>query len=364
MQYAEQPTPPFNSPYQTHAPRSDSLLEPPYLSPNRHESTSKYPQGLGLYNYHHQVPTTLPPSPSPSDSWSGHVSTDASPLMAHAIADPYASGAFEHPIIQSPQPWNGAQLSPRSSVSSVIMVPVYSHSGSDNAYHEMSQGRGAISLEGHGWTHDARYVHNEPTLPLSRHHPLTVAPERLNSTILPYENAYGSTQVAKLESTPAPGYENLAYVRASSERSTRTRTEYPQASVHQASVYRQRRRGRRQTGLSTAAFRCYRCDKGFARQYNYKQHLETHKENREKPHVCPYEDCPKAFVRKTDLNRHNTSVHLRYKDFQCHRCTAKFARKDTRTRHEEDGCSNRGQVSSSETMDAEYRHHAHYASKL
>src|SRR5690242_11250511 len=126
MQYAEQPTPPFNSPYQTHASRTDSLLEPPYLSPSRHETTTKYPHGLGLYNYNNQVHATLPPSPSPSDSWSSHVS-GTSPLMAQVIVDPYASGAFEHPVIRSPQPWEGAQLSPRLSVSPTTVVPLYSH---------------------------------------------------------------------------------------------------------------------------------------------------------------------------------------------------------------------------------------------
>ena len=153
MQYAEQPTPPFNSPYQTHASRSDSLLDPPYLSPRRHENMSKYPQGLGLYNYHHQLPTTLPPSPSPSDTWSGHVSSSASPLMTQAIADPWASGAYEHPIIRSPQPWSASQLSPRSSVSSVAMVPGYSHAGSEDSYHDMKYGIDTVRLDGHADQH-------------------------------------------------------------------------------------------------------------------------------------------------------------------------------------------------------------------
>ena len=330
MQYAEQPTPPFNSPYQTHASRSGSLLEPPYLSPSRHESISKYPQGLGLYNYHHQVHTNLPPSPAPSDSWSNHVSTGASPLMTHAIADPYASGAFEHPIIRSPQPWDGAQLSPRSSVSPAAMVPVYSHTVSDDAYHEMNQGVGAVNLEGQAWAHDARYAHNGSTLSSTRHHPLTVAPERLNGIIHPYENAYGSNQVARLEPTPTPEYENHGYAPAPSERSTISRAEFPQVSAHP--VNRQSVRNRRHTDPATAPFRCCKCDKGFARQYNYKQHLETHRKDREKPHVCPYADCQRPFVRKTDLNRHHKSVHLRSRDEKCKRCAAPFSRKDTRTR--------------------------------
>jgi hypothetical protein len=326
MQYTEQPTPPFNSPYQTHASREDSLLETPYLSPGRHDPMSRYSQGLGLYNYHHQVPATLPPSPSPSEPWSGHVSSGASPLMTQAIADPYASGAFEHPIIRSPQPWETSHLSPRSSVSSVTMVPIHSHTGSDNAYHEMNREMATVNLGSHGWGHDTRYMQTEVSLPSSRHHPLTVAPGRLNSTMLPYGNHYGAPQLPRMEPTPAPKYENQTYLRASSERSNASRPEYPQVPAH-----RQRQRSRRHTNPSTAAFVCHQCrdPKGFARHYNYKQHMETHKADRVKPNVCPYEDCDRKFVRATDLKRHHISVHARRKDYKCDRCPALFARKDT-----------------------------------
>lgn len=326
MQYTEQPTPPFNSPYQTHASREDSFLETPYLSPSRHDPMSRYPQGLGLYNYHHQVPTTLPPSPSPSEPWSGHISSGTSPLMTQAIADPYASGAFDHPIIRSPQPWENSQLSPRSSVSSGTMVPVHSHPGSDNAYHEINREMPTVSLGGQGWGHDTRYVQTEPSLPLSRHHPLTVAPERLNSAILPYGHHYGATQLPRMEPTPAPEYEHQACFRASSEKSSTSRPNYPRVAPH-----KQRLRSRRHTSPSTAAFVCHQCrdPKGFARHYNYKQHMETHKADRARPHVCPYEDCPRAFVRAADLTRHHISVHAKRKDYKCKRCPSLFARKDT-----------------------------------
>lgn len=302
------------------------MLETPYLSPSRHDPMSRFPQGLGLYDYHHQVPTTLPPSPSPSEPWSGHVSSGASPLMTHAIADPYASGAFDHPIIRSPQPWESSQLSPRSSVSSVTMVPVHSHPGSDNAYHEMNREMATVNLGSHGWGHDTRYVQAEASLHSSRHHPLTVAPERLNSAIFSYGNHYGATPLPRMEPTPAPEHENQAYFRASSERNSVSRPEYPQIAAH-----RQRLRSRRHTSPSTAAFICNLCrdPKGFARHYNYKQHMETHKADRPKPNVCPYEDCRKAFVRGTDLKRHHVSVHAKRKDFKCDRCPAIFARKDT-----------------------------------
>ncbi|KAH6614220.1 hypothetical protein C7974DRAFT_72917 [Boeremia exigua] len=350
MHYAEQPTPPFNSPYQTHASRSNSLLEPPYLSPRRDESMPKYPQGLGLYTYHHQVHTTLPPSPSPSDSWSSHVSSGASPLVTHAIADPYASGAFEHPIVRSPHPWEGAQLSPRSSISSAAIVPVYPHTGRDDAYHDMNQGMGAVNQEGHGWPHDVRYAHNGSTLPSLRQQPMTVAPERLLSTMLPYENAYNSPPQASLEPTPTT-YVHQTFLRGPSESSTASRTEFPRASNHSARP--QRARNSRHTSPSDALFYCTPCKKGFARNFNYRQHLETHNKSRPRPHVCYYEDCKKGFFRKTDLDRHHKSVHLKTKDEKCHKCPSVFSRKDTCDRHMRDGCPRRREVSRHEV--SEYR---------
>lgn len=329
MQYAEQPTPPFNSPYQTHVSRTDSLLQPPYLSPSRHESLTKYAHGLGLYNYQHQVHTSLPPSPSPSDSWSSHVSSGASPLITQAIADPYASGAFEHPIIRSPQPWEGAQISPRSSVSPAAVMPLYSHTGSDNTYQEMNQGLGVVNLEGHSWPQTARYAQIESTLPSVHHHPLTVAPERLSSTTLPYGHAYSSTQAT----APRTNDSHHDYVRDSRDKTISVRAEFPQASAHPVHRHPVRKRQ-----ASSPVIYCEfvqrgeRCGKGFARNYNYKKHLETHVEDRPKPHVCYYADCLKGFVRKTDLDRHHKSVHLKAKDEKCSKCPAVFARKDTRRR--------------------------------
>ncbi|KAF9694534.1 hypothetical protein EKO04_007365 [Ascochyta lentis] len=355
MQYTEQPTPPFNSPYQTHASRTDSLLEPPYLSTSRNESMSNHSQGLGLYNYHHQVPTTLPPSPSSSDSWSGHVSSGTSPLMTHPIADPWSSGAYEHPIVRSPQPWNAAQLSPRSSVSSVPMVPVYAHNANNDTYHDMNHEMGSIRLGDQGWAADTRYGHNEPALPPSRQLPLTVAPERLSSTLLPYGNAYGSTQMV----TPAPEYNDQPVGRASRERSAGSQSGFPATTVH-----RQRQSNRRQTDLDKAQYSCLMCQKGFSRQYNYKQHLLTHDPNRKKEHTCLWDGCGRSFVRRTDLERHHRSVHLKERSHGCRNCPSGFARKDTCGRHMKDGCRQRRALSAADPRVSHYRHDRQFDAKL
>jgi len=67
----------------------------------------------------------------------------------------------------------------------------------------------------------------------------------------------------------------------------------------------------------------------FSRSYNYKAHLETHDEKREYPFPCQVPDCNKRFVRKTDLQRHHASVHLRERTHKCDYCGRMFARKDT-----------------------------------
>ncbi|KAJ8116941.1 hypothetical protein OPT61_g1743 [Boeremia exigua] len=244
---------------------------------------SKYPQGLGLYNYHQQVHTTLPPSPAASDSWSNHVTSGASPLMTPAIADPYASGAFEHPIIRSPQPWEAAQLTPRPSMSPVATAPVFAQTGADNTYREISQGLGSVSLGGYDWPHDARYLPTQSTSPSLRHYPLTVAPERLNGTMLPYENVYSSTPVATLEAPPATQYEGYNSVSGSNKRTTRSRTNFPQAATH--SARRQPARTSNPTASPTVDIYCNQCEtpKKFSRLYNYKKHLETHLAVRDKP---------------------------------------------------------------------------------
>ncbi|EFQ33460.1 uncharacterized protein GLRG_08739 [Colletotrichum graminicola M1.001] len=109
---------------------------------------------------------------------------------------------------------------------------------------------------------------------------------------------------------------------------------------------RPRRAPRKMTSFADAQYKCQfkGCDKLFSRSYNYKAHLDTHDEKREYPFPCPVADCNKRFVRKTDLQRHNQSVHMKEKNHRCDYCGRLFARKDTLRRHMEDGCSKRFDV--------------------
>ncbi|RKU42905.1 hypothetical protein DL546_001479 [Coniochaeta pulveracea] len=106
---------------------------------------------------------------------------------------------------------------------------------------------------------------------------------------------------------------------------------------------RPRRAPRRLTRPEEANFRCEvkGCNKLFSRSYNYKAHMETHDEKRQYPFPCTVADCTKKFVRKTDLQRHHQSVHLKERSHKCDYCGRLFARKDTLRRHMDDGCSKR-----------------------
>ncbi|KAK1724313.1 uncharacterized protein BDZ83DRAFT_720005 [Colletotrichum acutatum] len=109
---------------------------------------------------------------------------------------------------------------------------------------------------------------------------------------------------------------------------------------------RPKRAPRKMTSFADAQYQCQvaGCGKLFSRSYNYKAHLDTHDDKREYPFPCPVADCNKRFVRKTDLQRHNQSVHMKEKNHRCDYCGRLFARKDTLRRHMDDGCSKRFDV--------------------
>ncbi|KAL1798677.1 hypothetical protein ACET3X_002714 [Alternaria dauci] len=346
--YADQPTPPFNSPYQQHPSQTGSLLESPYPSPGRQESRPDYTHGLGLYEVQ-SVQSALPPSPQPSESWGGHYSNDAS---AEPIVEPYLSGAFDHPVSRSPVPWTSAQPSPPTSPPlyspPAMSSTAYSPSGpKSSAYSDLKMGPSSWNPSVHiGYGTEAPVTMNGPS---SGRHPLTVAPERLSSNMYSYEHTYPDPVMPKYEPASVYNCDARTYERSppmTSQSSPQGQMTEPTARANTTSLAnRKQTRNRRHTDPATAAFHCEFCPKrGFARKYNLRQHMLTHDTNRQRAHVCPHPECGKQFVRRTDLVRHNQSVHTDEKPHVCSKCSAAFPRRDTLTRHNTDGCPNRTQA--------------------
>ena len=90
---------------------------------------------------------------------------------------------------------------------------------------------------------------------------------------------------------------------------------------------------RQRTTPEEATHDCRVCGKLFKRSYNWKSHMETHNPDRKYPHPCTAtvdgQLCTKKFQRKTDLDRHFESVHLKARNHQCDLCGHRFARRDT-----------------------------------
>ncbi|KAF2203192.1 hypothetical protein GQ43DRAFT_430091 [Delitschia confertaspora ATCC 74209] len=343
-------SPPNMSPYQR-AIKSGNMSQPSnYPSPARSDSEpSKYPvDGLGLYNYALPLapsgpPTIYPPSPQLTESWA-HQTSGASPLMTDASVESWSS-LYDRPMSRSPLPWNSGlpfshsrfmdgrpspepahhTLSQRSSFSSPQTMSIYSHKETDSIY-------APVKVEtGSEWTTDGEVSPGH-----SLDGPLTVSPDRLSTGIFPYTPAYGCAQMPKYEpmldeSYDSREYNDIPYV-------SRRRAESKKDGTHRTRIRRN------PTTPENANYKCHVCGKLFQRSYNHKTHMEIHDPAREFPHPCTYPQCNKKFVRRTDLVRHERSVHVKAKDFQCGACDARFARKDTLRRHEEDGCPKRNEL--------------------
>lgn len=331
-----------------------------YPSPARSDSdTVNYsPDGLGLYNYSlplsaaaAQSNTTLyPPSPQPTESWVAHLTCRTSPLVTEAHTDSWPS-LYEPPVSRSPLTWNnsfsypstglmdnqhsprpsgGHALSHRSSLSSSYDASNYSQEELETRFTPKVK----LEAQREGHIDDV----SSPSHGI-RHEPQTVSPERLSMMTFPYAYMYDSPAFTKFESPFEEqgefeemyiGLRDISGRRRSSGR--RGHTNGP--------VGRTRIR-RNPTTPENANFSCQICGRLFQRSYNLKSHLQTHNPTRPHPNHCPYPGCERRFVRRTDLLRHEQSVHIKARNFKCSACDAHFARKDTLRRHEEDGCPRR-----------------------
>jgi hypothetical protein len=308
MSSRDQPTPPFNSPYQQ-ALKANTLLDSPgYPTPTRNEldPSNQAPHGLGLYTYSSNS-VLFPPSPQPSESWS-HISHGTTPMVPEPLVDPWTSGAYDHPVTRSPIPWPQYEASHRSSLSSQRALSVFSTEGSEYGYVQ-------VKLEGgSGWsTEDDALQHG------------TVAPNKLTTASpFPYQS-YGSPSMVSNATITGTSYDS------------RFQEHVPQQvspTSSQGSRLNTTRKSRRKnkTSAEDAKFTCETCGRHFVRLYNKKSHVERHNPHRVKDHSCPEVDCERKFERKADLDRHVKSVHDKLKDQFCPQCGKGFARGDTLNR--------------------------------
>ncbi|OJD40364.1 epithelial zinc-finger ezf protein [Diplodia corticola] len=283
-----------------------------YPSPARTESdaSSYMTDSMALYSQYpsmalsndsvHPAQTLYPLSPHPTEApWTPSLPATTSPGVpggqrSRLWADTYdtmpvwdqsftylPSGSLVG-VMHSPAPSDGALLSQRSSVCS------YDHSPDSGPMIKIEPQNELASEE------DS----------VVGHQPLTVSPQRLGNV-------------------------------------KHTTTQSDDSTVNTSTV---RTRSRRATTRENANHQCHICGKLFQRGYNHSAHMETHNPNRKKPNACPRQGCGKRFVRRTDLHRHDQSVHRKIKNHKCTACGAHFARKDTLRRHREDGCPKRFDV--------------------
>lgn len=147
--------------------------------------------------------------------------------------------------------------------------------------------------------------------------------------------AYSTTTTGYMSDTSSPGWHRSEFQPGHGDNFYSAPGSHADAFMQDARrayrVQRPRRAPRRLTTKEEANYQCEvkGCGKLFSRSYNYKAHMETHDEKREFPFPCMIPDCNKKFVRKTDLQRHHSSVHAKERNHKCDFCERMFARKDT-----------------------------------
>ncbi|KAG5292277.1 hypothetical protein I7I48_04316 [Histoplasma ohiense] len=124
-------------------------------------------------------------------------------------------------------------------------------------------------------------------------------------------------------------------------RSSRSHATVSQVDQARSQPFGVRKQSRRRAGGTDTKFECEKCGMRFTRNSNCKSHMKTHDPNRKLPFKCTSPGCTKKFGRKTDLTRHEDSVHKKLRQYGCDQCGHRFARQDTLRRHCEDGCRRR-----------------------
>ncbi|KAI9798010.1 MAG: hypothetical protein M1835_005013 [Candelina submexicana] len=363
------------SPYQHQGPHSAFSYQPSYPSPPHSESKATHQmaeRGLGLYGCSlpslssQAVSCTLPPSPQPSELWSrpqlrnlNLPPPSSAPDVFSAAYDPFAtvhstpahnygeptfpSAVLGTTDMRSPslRPNGSVSSTQRSSFSSGATPEGYSNSSSELGYTPRVK-----MEESNDWFSNTSSNHTlQPTLPIPENMSLSQGsfPSTMDSREIRNADPNGWSRLDRATEdnrvTSGRSYDDLF----SNYNDQRLKHEDLQSRPTNTT---RTRRKRQLTTPADANHECRVCGKLFGRSYNFKAHMETHDPARVYNHPCTMGNCGKKFVRKTDLVRHQQSVHMRQRNYQCELCGNNFARKDTLRRHTEDGCPKRFEINS------------------
>ena len=293
--------------------------------------------GLGIYECSvppQQSPVhDLPPSPQPSENWSQSSMMEQEYPQTSQQAPDISSAAFD--------PFSGyynngqSQMMPASSPEAPGLVYCQTPPSTNMPSHRNSVSSGYSPSE----TYDEQQYYT-PKVKLENGEEWYQAPgnehvlQRSLTTqgLSPYSNGVSpitgpseDPYMSKPSSASYPmGYNHMAREEPRSKFDTGAPT---LPSVNCIKKKRQR------TTPEEATHECRVCGKLFKRSYNWKSHMETHNPERKYPHPCTAmvgsQPCTKKFQRKTDLDRHYDSVHLKARNHRCGLCGNRFARRDT-----------------------------------
>ncbi|KAH6679820.1 hypothetical protein B0J14DRAFT_307170 [Halenospora varia] len=375
-QSARSPTSPF---------RYNSNPQPLYEYPSPAQSDSHYKpseplQGLGLYSCQMSGSpvesggsvVTPVPSSTATNNWPTTTlqhrneprSSQSTPNILSTEYDPFApfhpavSASYSHDIygtqtaeasILPASPAPSGHASQRSSFSTTPASEVFSQAGSIHSYTPRikMEDHPEYQHHGEGIMINSPQIHHNMMVTSTSPYPGSIETSFYHEQRSPvewpkveYSNGTTTQDLPSINTLPIPLYDRP-------DGQDRGRL---QGARRSNSTIARIRQPRKLTTKEDANFQCHvkGCGKLFGRSYNFKAHMETHDSSREYPFPCPLKDCTKKFVRKTDLQRHHQSVHMKQRNHRCDYCSRFFARKDTLRRHMEDGCSKRFDI---ETVD-------------
>lgn len=357
-QSTRSPTPPF-----TFSGNSQPLFEypSPAQSDSRYRSTDSI-QGLGLYtcsmsgsppamdNQDASSESGGPPSvttnnwtdttlqshgtPRSSSSTPNILSVEYDPFAPYgtAVSAPFTTGIYTtsqtaETSIFPTSPIPSSNNSHRSSLSSCPPSEIFTQAGSIPSYTPRikMEDHPEYAPSGDSFTLGSPHDSHTPFVSAATTYPGTLETSYYDQSPWAQKIEYTSTDLPPFSALQIPTY----------DRRSESQDRSPSQDLRRPSVVARTRGPRKLTTKEDANFQCRvkGCGKLFGRSYNYKAHLETHDADREYPFPCTVDNCTKKFVRKTDLQRHNQSVHMKQRNHKCDYCSRFFARKDTLRRY-------------------------------